>query len=182
MPASHRVTVTTTEQLSASDRNAIIKVCVAATGEQDFQNLFSYVPSGGLHFLAFQDGTLASHAMVTTRWLQPEHHSLLRTAYVDAVATRPDCQGRGHASAVMHELRRTIDAEYQIACLQTDEAAGFYARLGWQLWRGPLAGRDGDALLPTPDEHGIMVLRLSRTPPLDLDSRLTIERQSGRIW
>lgn len=58
----------------------------------------------------------------------------------------------------------------------------FYERLGWVRWRGPLAGRDGDRLIPTPDQSGVIVLRLSTTPPLDLDAQLTIECQPARIW
>jgi aminoglycoside 2'-N-acetyltransferase I len=154
---------------------------MAATQEEDFKNLFSYVPSGGLHFLAFQDGQLVSHAMVTTRWLQPEGQPTLKTAYVDAVATLPAFQGRGHGSAVMRQLAISIDGGYVIACLET-ERAGFYERLGWQAWRGPLAGRSEHGLIPTPGQTGIMVLRLSNTPALNLVSALTIECQEVRIW
>lgn len=126
----------------------------AATEAEDYRKLFSYVPSGGLHFLAFQDGTLVSHAMVTTRWLQPVGQPLLKTAYVDAVATLPEYQGRRYGSAVMRRLAAAIDAAYQIACLETERAAGFYVPLGWQLWRGSLAGRGDDGLVPTPDQRG----------------------------
>ena len=65
-----------TEELDADTRNAIVNVCVIAHQEEDFKNLFSYVPSGGWHFLAFQGEQLVSHAMVTTRWLQPEGQPL----------------------------------------------------------------------------------------------------------
>ncbi len=74
--------------------------------------------------------------MVTTRWVQPEGQSALTTAYVDAVATLPVYQLRGYASAVMRGLAEGID-DYEIACLQTDRV-DFYARLGWEVWRGPL--------------------------------------------
>jgi hypothetical protein len=53
--------------------------------------------------------------------------------------------------------------------------------LGWELWRGPLVGRNESQLLPTPDQTGIMILRLARTPPLDLDGTLVIE-YDGRFW
>ena len=149
--------------------------------EDDFKNLFSYVPSGGLHFLAFQGEQLVSHALVTTRWLQPEGQSLLKTAYVDAVATLPADQRQGHGSAVMRHLASAIDGEYVIACLET-ERVEFYEQLGWQIWRGPLAGRSEQSLVPTPEQNGIMILRLSQTPALDLDSTLTIECQDERIW
>jgi hypothetical protein len=44
-----------------------------------------------------------------------------------------------------------------------------------------LAGRKGTELLPTPEQRGIMILRLARTPQLELDAALTIE-YDGRIW
>jgi aminoglycoside 2'-N-acetyltransferase I len=119
--------------------------------------------------------------MLTTRWLQPEGQPLLKTAYVDAVSTLPIYQGQGYGSAVMRGLAGEIEAEYMIACLETDKE-GFYKRLGWQTWRGPLAGRKEGELVPTPQHHGIMVLRLSQSPALDLDAMLTIECQPGRIW
>ena len=181
MAGSTRVKNFNTEELVLDIRNAIIDLCIAAHQEEDFKNLFTYVPSGGLHFLGFQGEHLVSHAMVTTRWLQPEGQPLLKTAYVDAVATLPMHQGQGYGSALMRHLASTIDQEFEIACLET-ERAGFYEQLGWQVWRGPLAGRSEQGLIPTPEQKGIMVLRLSQTPALDLDSTLTIECQGGRIW
>jgi hypothetical protein len=38
---------------------------------------------------------LVGHAVVTTRWHQHQDQALLRTAYVDAVATSPAHQGWG---------------------------------------------------------------------------------------
>lgn len=170
-----------TEELDGHTRNAIVNLCVTAHAEEDFKNLFSYVSSGGWHFLAFEDNQLVSHAMVTTRWLQPEGHPVLKTAYVDAVATLPSAQGRGWGSTVMRELAKSIDREYVIGCLET-QRTGFYERLGWDVWRGPLAGRGEQGLIPTPEQRGIMILRLSQTPALNLDSLLTIECQTERIW
>ena len=170
-----------TEELSEHIRIAIIELCVEAHQEQDFRNLFTYVPSGGWHFLAYQDELLVSHALVTTRWLHTKDQSLLKTAYIDAVATLPAYQGQGYGSALMRQLASDIDRKYMIACLETDRET-FYERLGWQTWRGPLAGRSEHGLIPTPEQHGVMVLRLSQTPILDFDSMLTIESQTGRIW
>lgn len=181
MSESLSIICTRTEDLDASTRTSIISLCIEAHQEEDFKNLFSYVPSGGLHFLAYRDQQLVSHAMVTTRWLQPEGQPLLKTAYVDAVATLPNYQGRGYGSALMRHLASRIDSEYAIACLETDRAA-FYERLGWQTWRGPLAGRSEQGLIPTPEQNGIMILRLSQTPALNLHSGLTIECQNKRIW
>jgi aminoglycoside 2'-N-acetyltransferase I len=173
------VTSAHTEELNADTRAAIIHVCRTAHQEDDFIHLFSYIPSDGIHVLAYREQELVGHGVVTTRWLQPEGLPVLRTAYVDAVATLPAYQGRGIGSTVMRYLAQLL-ADFEIACLETDRAS-FYAQLGWEAWRGPLAGRRASELLPTPDQKGIMIFRLARTPPLDLDSLLVIE-YAGRIW
>ena len=179
MSESISVTSSRTEDLDAATRASIIQVCVAAHQEDDFNHLFTYIPAGGIHVLAYRAQDLVSHAVVTTRWLQPEGLPLLRTAYVDAVSTLPAYQGQGIGSMVMRHLASLL-SDFEIACLET-ERVSFYARVGWEEWRGPLAGRRATELLPTPDQKGIMILRLARTPPLDVDSSLTIEHD-GRIW
>ena len=180
MDDSTPIILARTEDLDAAARASIIQVGNAAHHHEGFNHLFSDIPSGGRHFLAYRGETLVSHAVVTTRWLQPEGLPVLKTAYVDAVATVPAYQGQGYGSAVMRHLAANI-TDYAIACLET-ERPGFYERLGWELWRGPLGGRDGQGIIPTPDQQGIMILRLRDTPPLDLDAGLTIECQAGRIW
>lgn len=171
----------TTEDLTATQKSSVIDVCIAAHENEEFRNLFRvYIKSGGRHFLGYRGPELVSHAVVTTRWVQPEDQRVLKTAYVDAVSTLPMYQGRRHGSAVMARLAAEID-DYEIACLQTDRP-GFYERLGWEVWRGALAGRGEHGLIPTPEQRGVMVLRLPQTPPLDLDTQLTIECQTERIW
>jgi aminoglycoside 2'-N-acetyltransferase I len=170
-----------TGALDEVERAKVIQVCVAAHENPDFERLFSFLPPDGLHVLGYSGGQLASHAVVTTRWLQPEGLGLLETAYVDAVSTLPGLQGQGYGSAVMRRLARLVRESHEIACLETERVL-FYERLGWEAWRGPLAGRGESGLVPTPDQTGIMILRLPRTPPLDLEGLLTIEVQPGRIW
>lgn len=169
------------KDLDLATREAIIQVCLNAHNNPDFQHLFSYLPPEALHVMAYFGEQLASHAVVTTRWLQPEGMELLRTAYVDAVSTSPFFQGRGFGSAVMRRLVELIAGDYEIACLETDRGT-FYDRLGWEEWHGPLAGRAEHGLIPTPGQRGIMIFRLPHTPSLDLNSLLTIECQPGRIW
>ncbi|MEP6679843.1 MAG: GNAT family N-acetyltransferase [Chloroflexota bacterium] len=169
-----------TEDLDAETRAEIVRVCIGAHREQDFERLFSYIPSGGRHFMAYRGRELVSHAVVTTRWLHLEGERRLKTAYVDAVATKPARQGQGHATAVLKLLGTNVD-DYDVACLQTD-IPQFYERLGWELWRGALAGLSGRTLIPTPDQEGVMILRLRGTPDFDLDGMLTIECDPGRIW
>jgi len=174
------VTVLSTEDLTAEQRFSIVEVCIAAHDNPAFANLFNDITWRGRHFLAYRGPELVSHAVVTTRWVQPKGMTVLKTAFVDAVATLPPYQGLGYASAVMRRLAAEID-DYVIGCLQTDLPA-FYERLGWEVWRGSLAGRAGHGLIPTPQQRGVMVLRLPQTPPLDLEMPLTIECQPDRIW
>jgi aminoglycoside 2'-N-acetyltransferase I len=169
-----------TEDLDEATRSAVVRLCMEAHNEPDFENLFSYLPPEGLHVLAYLGEELVGHAVVTTRWLQPDGLPLLRTAYVDAVATAPTHQGRGIGSTVMRHLASVV-TDYDIACLET-ERLGFYERLGWDQWRGPLAGRSDEGLIPTPGETGVMILRLRRTPELDNQALLTIEATPVRIW
>ncbi len=174
------VLVAPTEALSDAERADIIAVCIDAHNEPQFIQLFAWVPTGGLHIVAHREGRVLGHAMVTARRLQPAGLSELNTAYVDAVSVSPQHQGHGIGSTVMRALAQAITS-YDIACLETDRP-GFYERLGWQIWRGPKAGRGPDSLIMTPAEQTVMILKLDRTPALDLDVLLTIECQSGRIW
>jgi aminoglycoside 2'-N-acetyltransferase I len=180
MPPRFDIRIRRTRQLDAALRATIVELCTAAY-QADFSRLFFYLPTDGLHFIAYLDDQIVSHAVVTTRWVQPERLPVLRTAYVDAVATLPAYQRRGYGSAVMRELIAHL-AEYDLACLETDQVA-FCEHRGWQRWRGPRTGRAPDgSLVPTPDQQNIMILRLATAPPLDLDRLLTIEAQAGRIW
>ncbi len=179
MDTDFRIETVRTHALAECTRDAVVQLCTAAHGH-DFSPLFTLLPPDGLHVMAYVHNRLVSHAVTTTRWLQPERLPLLRTAYVDAVATALAMQGQGYASAVMRHLATTV-MDYDIACLETGRVS-FYTRLGWEPWRGPLGGRTPDGLIPTPDQTGILILRLPRTPPLDLDGLLTIECQTVRIW
>jgi aminoglycoside 2'-N-acetyltransferase I len=176
------VRVFTSEELWAAGlRHAVIDVCLAAHENDEFRYMFTkYFASGARHFLAYDGDTLVSHAVVSTRAVQPEGLPILRTAFVDAVSTLPSRQNQGYGSATMQRLAETI-GDYEIGCLQTDRTS-FYARLGWEEWRGPLAGRSEGGLIPTPDQRGVMVLRLANTPPIDVNAALTIECQPERIW
>jgi aminoglycoside 2'-N-acetyltransferase I len=169
-----------TIDMDEATRSAVVSLCVEAHDEEDFRNLFVYLPPEGLHVLAYFDEYVAGHAVVTTRWLQVADAPLLRTAYVDAVATSPGLQGSGVGSAVMRHLASQVE-DCDIACLETDRPR-FYERLGWEEWRGPLGGRSEDGYVPTPDQRGVMILRLPRTPSIDLHKPLTIEAHAARIW
>lgn len=176
---AHKITleVTRAEELSTAHRAEIISLCTIAY-EENFDQLFETLPSS-THVLARLGGQLVSHAEWVTRWLQPEGQELLQTAYVEAVATAPQYQGRGFATSVMKEVAAQISS-YDLGALSPFDVA-YYERLGWELWRGPLAIRTESGLLLTPDEE-VMILRLADTPNLNLNSQLTAEWRNGELW
>lgn len=171
------LSVIPTGELTCSARDAIVALCTRAF-DQDFANLFDFV-SDSLHVLAYRDGTLIGHACWAARRLEPAGHAPLRTAYVDAVATDPAFQGRGVGSAVMERLMAEIQP-YDLGGLSTPRVA-FYARLGWERWRGPTAMRTDDGLVATPDDT-VMILRTPTTPPLDTTTLLIADYRPGQAW
>ena len=179
-PAALRITKSLTTDLRAAERGEIVAMCSWAHGV-DFGQLFSLLPPDGIHVIAHLATEVVGHAVITTRWLQPDELPFLRCAYVDAVATAPTHQRQGVGRAVMLRLAEAAAAEgYEIAGLES-EIRGFYEPLGWERWRGPLAAQTEAGLVATPDQEGVYVLRLARTPPLDVHQPLTI-RADGRFW
>ncbi len=166
------------EDLSHDQREGLVSLCSAAFG-LDMRMHMSL--SHSLHVIGYLDGEPVSHASRVTRWLQPGTPRPLRTAYVESVVTFPGYQGRGYATTVMRRLQEEIQ-DYELGALATGKP-DFYARLGWEPWRGPLAVRevhDGSALAKTDDS--IMVLYLPKTPSLNFDSLMTVEWRPGEIW
>lgn len=172
-----RVEVVSGESLSDADRRDIISLCNRAY-EEDLEPLFNTFVDA-THVLGFYAGSLASHAMWITRWLQPGSGTPLRTAYVEMVATEPEHRRRGFATGVMKRLAEAITG-FELGALCPAETS-LYSELGWVFWRGPLFIRMPGELLPTPDER-VMILRLSKTPPLNLDAPLSAEWRPGELW
>jgi aminoglycoside 2'-N-acetyltransferase I len=181
--AAVRLEVVAADALNHAARAEIIDLCQSAYRE-DFTRLFEELP-GSIHVLARDArGLLVSHAEWVTRWLQPADHRALRTAYVEAVATIPERQGRGLATAVLRRVSDELGVNpmWELGAL-SPSAPAFYARLGWELWRGRLAIRHGERIESTPAEEQVMILRLPRTPAnLVTTSLLTAEWRSGELW
>jgi aminoglycoside 2'-N-acetyltransferase I len=70
--------------------------------------------------------------------------------------------------------------DFELGALSTG-SHGFYERLGWQRWSGPLAMRTESGLVPTPSDE-LMVLVLPHTPTLDLSQPMTAEWREGELW
>jgi aminoglycoside 2'-N-acetyltransferase I len=163
--------------LSPAEWAEVLALCNRAY-EENLGPLFETFEDS-THALGSLSGSIVSHAMWVTRWLQPGNGPLLRTAYVEMVATDPVYQRRGFASLVMSRLAEAI-VDFDLGGL-CPAIPLMYARLGWEFWRGPLFIRRAGRLIPTPDEE-VMILRLPRTPPLDLEAPLSIEWREGELW
>jgi aminoglycoside 2'-N-acetyltransferase I len=180
IPAGINLSVVPAKQLGDVERSEVIELCSEAY-ETDFSEYLAWLKKV-THVLARdEDGRLVSHACWVTRWLQVESNEPMRTAYVEAVATARSARNRGLASAIMRKLQDAV-GDYDIAAL-SPAVEGIYARLGWEKWRGPLFARRDGVIEASPDDEGVMIFRLPRTPPLDLGKPLSIEwRPGGEIW
>lgn len=178
-PLPHfQIQVIPASRLSPALRSEILALCQRAY-EEDLGPLFETF-QGAVHLLGWSAGRLVSHALWVTRFLQAGSGPLLRTAYVEAVATDPDQQRRGYAAIIMRRLVEEIQ-DYDLAAL-SPFSVEYYARLGWELWRGPLFIRQEDVLLPSPEDEEVMIYRLPLTPRLDLHDSLSAEWREGELW
>jgi len=170
-----------TRDLDDAARAEIIRVCSDAF-QDDASILFKLLPQDGLHILGFLGDELVAHAVRTTRWVELADLPILKTAYIDAVATVGRYQGCGFGSVVMRSIAEEIFQEdYQLCALETDRP-GFYTRLGWELWLGPLYGRKEGEVVPNPEALGhVLVLRTPGTPEIDPCSEMIIQFD-GRFW
>ncbi len=136
---------------------------------------------GGIHAL-IQDGRgIVSHAAVVPRSIDCGGH-VLRTGYVEAVATRSDQRRRGHARVVLGKLGEIIARDYDLGALSTALHA-VYLPLGWECWRGPSYVQTSRARVRTADDDGgVMVLRTPRTPAMDFTGDITADWRNGDAW
>ena len=151
------------------------------TGDEAFNDHDWAHALGGLHFVLDLDGQIVSHASVVERTLEIGGHPL-RTGYVEAVATAPGLQGRGHGSVVMEAGTAHIHATFELGALGTGRHA-FYQRLGWQTWLGPAFVRGPKGDQRTPDDEGyILVLRTPSSPPFELTEPISCDWRLGDVW
>jgi aminoglycoside 2'-N-acetyltransferase I len=175
-----------TADLTADEIAAIRAMLVAAFDdpdepeeaftEDDWQHALD-----GVHVVADVHGAIVAHASVVERELRAGGRPL-RTGYVEAVASEPALQGRGHGTAVMTEIGTIIREGFELGALGTG-AHHFYERLGWDVWPGPTAVRTDSGERRTPVEDGdILILRTPTTPALDEHSTLSCPWRPGDVW
>src|SRR5574342_462798 len=164
--------------ISETLRKEIVSLCNRAY-EKDMGTLFETFVDA-THVLGYYNDLLVCHALWVTRRLQVGTNPILRTAYVEAVATEVEYRNRGFASSVMKYLVGQIQ-DYELAAL-SPFSVEYYERLGWELWRGSLFIRTKYNLMPSLDGEEVMIFRLPKTPALDLNAPLSAEWREGELW
>ncbi len=169
------------EELSNDDVPTLRELFALAWGSDDFSETDWGNALGGLHFVAKDERGILAHASVVPRELHVEERPL-RTGYVEAMATRPELQGRGIGTEVLRAVNDHIVDAYELGALDTG-SDWFYRRLGWLRWRGPTFVRTADGVLRTEDEDGnIMVLPPPASGPLDVEAAISCEWRPGDVW
>lgn len=172
------IQVVDSQLISDTLRTEIISLCNRAY-EENMESLFDTFVNAS-HILGYCDDLLVSHALWVTRYLQAGTNPIMRTAYIEAVATEVKYRNRGFATSIMKHLVGEI-RDYELAALSPFNVE-FYRRLGWELWRGPLFIRTNEKLLASPDDEEVMIFRLHKTPSLDLNAPLSAEWRDGELW
>jgi aminoglycoside 2'-N-acetyltransferase I len=140
----------------------------------------------GVHVIAMAGSRPTAHAVIVDRriYLGHEPDQALDVGYVENVATWPELQGQGHATAVMREIGRIIGEEYALGALATG-SNDFYARLGWETWQGPTYVRtlDGERVRSADEDGHVMFLRTPRTPAdLDTTGPIAVDWRPEEAW
>ena len=133
---------------------------------------------GGVHVLVWEGDEMVGHAALVQRRLLHGGRAL-RAGYLEGVGVRPDRRRRGHGAAMMEALERVVRGAYELGALgATDEAGGFYAARGWDLWEGPTSALTPTGITRT--EEQIYVLAVAA--PLDLSGELTCDWRDSDVW
>ncbi len=174
-----QIDVIRSQVLSPFQRENILSLCSDAYEEDFTRNL--EILGDAVHLLGSVGGKLVAHAAWVPRELRASNLAgPMHAAYVEAVAVPTALQRRDYGRQIMAAIPPLLGA-YDIGALSPSEAP-FYARLGWELWRGPLSYRHDSQLIATPEEE-VMILRLPRTPAaLDLTAGLSTDWRAGDVW
>jgi aminoglycoside 2'-N-acetyltransferase I len=166
-------------ELSARLKGQILAVCSDAY-EEDFGPHLQLL-SEATHLVAMHAGEVVSHAAWVKRPLRyGTRRRELSCAYIEAVATSVRWQRRGLGSLVMRAIPPFL-GDFDVAALSPSKLS-FYARCGWENWRGPLFYLKEGERISTPEET-VMIYRLPRTPTdLNLHEELETDWRPGEVW
>jgi aminoglycoside 2'-N-acetyltransferase I len=177
---THPVTATRTHQLPSQDIVVLRSLMDVAFGLRFTDHDWDHT-LGGTHFLVRDaEGTIVSHASVVDRTLEVAGQAI-PTGYVEGVATHPEHQRQGLATAVMRTVGAFIVAGYAMGALSTNLT--FYRRFGWLPWLGSTWCRGSDGCFRTPeDDGGVWVLPTPGGPTLEREGDIVADWRAGDVW
>jgi aminoglycoside 2'-N-acetyltransferase I len=136
---------------------------------------------GGWHVVVEEDGVQLAHAAVVPRTLDVGDRPI-DVGYLEAVATVRTRQREGLGTLAVRAAAEVLQREFAMGGLSTGEH-DFYARLGWERWRGESFVRDGDTVTRTvEDDDSIMVLRYGPSRDVDVSASITCTARPGDAW
>jgi len=123
------------------------------------------------------DGAVAGYLRIFDRrmWLRGAR---LLAAGIGSVATHPDYQRRGLATALLRDTLALLRREgYHLSFLGTEVAAAFYERLGWRIVRQPSHGAPAEEAAALPQRPGLTIRPFA---PSDLTTVARIHARATR--
>jgi aminoglycoside 2'-N-acetyltransferase I len=168
--------------LAPGERDQIRELLNRAFGERFDEADWNHT-LGGLHVLATEGERIIGHGSVVQRQLIQAGRAW-RTGYVEGVAVDPQWRGRGHASAIMDEIERIVQAGYELGALSASARVdGMYRARGWLAWQGPTSVLAPHGLERTPeDDDSTYVLLVPGQAELDRAGELTCDWRVGDVW
>ncbi|MGB8387770.1 GNAT family N-acetyltransferase [Mycobacterium sp.] len=136
---------------------------------------------GGMHALIWRHGAIIAHAAVVQRRLVYRDNAF-RCGYVEGVAVREDCRGRGLMHALLDGVEQVIRGAYKLGALSSTTAARrVYPARGWLPWGGPTWVLSPTGPTRTPDDDGtVFVLPVGIS--LDTSTDLMCDWRPGDVW
>ncbi|WP_135452696.1 GNAT family N-acetyltransferase [Mycobacterium sp. DL99] len=138
----------------------------------------------GVHVLITEDRELLAHSAVVTRTLRHADDTF-DTGYVEGVAVRGDQQGRGLGRLLMDQTEAIIRTRHDLGVLNAmEDAAGFYAGRGWQLWDGPTQADTPDGVIDTSDPTDLIFLFATDSTALGFTTSVPLicDWRVGDLW
>ena len=170
-----------TADLPATDVQEIRLLLDVAFGGRFSSEDWNHALGGRHFFIRNSAGRIVSHASVVERKLETSGYPL-STGYVEAVATQPEFQRQGLATAVMHAVGEFVQDRFELSALSSSRA-GFYEKRGWIRWRGATWCREEENLARTADEDGGVFVKFTRHGPLlDVEGDIVVQWRAGDVW
>lgn len=133
--------------------------------DDDFEHLY-----GGIHIIASANTIIIGHAALIPRTIHIDG-SPYQVGYIEGVAVASTYQRQGIGAQIMRQITDMAAHDFVVAMLSTGEH-DFYARFGWQRFKGESYVDNHGTIERTADEdEGLMVL-----------TNLTHLNQPGIAW